>query len=75
MDFSQTLEWYGFIGLISGIVFIFGCTILEKNIKTFFSALLFFPIVVVFWPVVIYEWITGRQILLKFLFSKKPTKN
>jgi len=38
MDFSQTLEWYGFIGLILGIVFIFGCTILEKNIKTFFKA-------------------------------------
>ncbi len=61
--------WYGFIGWILGIVFILGCVIAERSMKSFFSALLLSPIVVVAWPVVIYEWITGKQILLKFLLK------
>ena len=69
MDLQQILEWYGFIGLVLGIVFVFSCTILEKNIKTFFSALLLSPLVVAFWPIVIYEWITGRQFLLKIVLG------
>ncbi len=67
MNFQQILEWYGFVGLIVGAVFIFSCTVLKKSIKTFFSALLLSPLVVAFWPVVIYEWITGKQILLKLI--------
>ena len=75
MNFQQILEWYGFIGLIFGVVFISGCTILERNIKTFFSALLFSPLVVAFWPIVIYEWISGRRILLRFDLSKSNKRS
>lgn len=63
--FQQVLGWYGFIGLIVGAVFVFSCVFLERSIKAFFSALLLSPLVIAFWPVVIYEWVTGKQILLK----------
>lgn len=69
MNFQQILEWYGFIGLILGIVFVLACTILERSIKTFFSALLLSPLVVAFWPIVIYEWVTGKQVLLSFVLN------
>ena len=69
MNLQQILEWYGFIGLILGLIFVLSCTILERSIKTLFSALLLLPFVVVFWPIVIYEWITGRRIFMRFILG------
>ncbi|MBI5077173.1 hypothetical protein HZB94_02225 [Candidatus Falkowbacteria bacterium] len=62
---QEIFGWYGLIGLILSTVFIFGCVIVKRSIKSFFSALLFFPLIIAFWPLVVYEWVTGKHILLK----------